>query len=190
VKQLRFSILHLAHPYAIVWRLYLVSDGSIPLHSGGGINCIQHARAAPGGLLLFLAVQQVVAPFAELMFGRVSMPSGQFTFHQEIRDAVAARDRLLLIVGPGVLTSEYVKQERRSAYFKVGKLVAVPSSSTNATSSGGDFETTNIPVFARIPDRPYRCGQIRRQPRFSHPGRTCSVASACSGYASLTNTGN
>ena len=37
VKQLRFNILHLAHPYAIVWRLKLVSDGGIPLHWGGGI---------------------------------------------------------------------------------------------------------------------------------------------------------
>jgi hypothetical protein len=36
VKQLRFNILHLSHPYAIVWRLNLGSDGGIPLHWGGG----------------------------------------------------------------------------------------------------------------------------------------------------------
>ena len=56
-------------------------------------------------------------------FDRVSMPSRQLTFHQEIRDAIAARDRLVLVVGPGVLTSDYVTQEWRFAYFEVGKCV-------------------------------------------------------------------
>src|ERR1035441_1105803 len=38
---------------------------SIPL--GGGTNCIQHALAAPGGLLLLLPVQQLVTLFVELV---------------------------------------------------------------------------------------------------------------------------
>ena len=69
----------------------------------------------------------------DVWFDRVSMPSRQLTFHQEIRDAIAARDRLLLVVGPGVLASDYVSQEWRFAYFKSGKCVnpivrlAVPS---------------------------------------------------------------
>jgi hypothetical protein len=54
----------------------------------------------------------------DLWFDRVSMPSRQLTFHQEIRDAIAAHDRLLLVVGPGVLTSDYVTQEWRFAYFE------------------------------------------------------------------------
>lgn len=51
------------------------------------------------------------------------MPSRQLTFHQEIRDAIAARERLLLVVGPGVLASDYVTQEWRFAYFEAGKCV-------------------------------------------------------------------
>ena len=59
----------------------------------------------------------------DVWFDRVSMPSRQLTFHQEIRDAIGARDRLLLVVGPGVLTSDYVTQEWRFAYFEAGKCV-------------------------------------------------------------------
>jgi hypothetical protein len=59
----------------------------------------------------------------DVWFDRISMPSRQLTFYQEIRDAIAARDRLLLIVGPGILTSEYVTQEWRFAYFEADKCV-------------------------------------------------------------------
>jgi hypothetical protein len=59
----------------------------------------------------------------DVWFDHVSMPSRQLTFHQEIRDAIAARDRLLLVVGPGVLTSDYITQEWRFAYFEAGKCV-------------------------------------------------------------------
>jgi WD40 repeat protein len=59
----------------------------------------------------------------DVWFDRVSMPSRQLTFHQEIRDAIVARDRLLLVVGPGVLTSAYATQEWRFAYFEAGKCV-------------------------------------------------------------------
>ena len=64
------------------------------------------------------------------------MPSRQLTFHQEIRDAIAARDRLLLVVGPGVLTSDYVTQEWRFAYFEAGKCVN-PIVRLNGGESGG-----------------------------------------------------
>lgn len=46
------------------------------------------------------------------------MPSRQLTIHQEVREAIAARDRLLLVVGPGIFTSDYVTQEWRFAYFE------------------------------------------------------------------------
>ena len=59
----------------------------------------------------------------DVWFDRVSMPSRQLTFHQEVRDAIAARERLLLVVGPGVLASDYVTQEWRFAYFEAGKCV-------------------------------------------------------------------
>lgn len=59
----------------------------------------------------------------DVWFDRVSMPSRQLTFHQEIRDAVAACDRLVLVVGPDAVDSEYVRQEWRFAFFEAGKCV-------------------------------------------------------------------
>ena len=44
--------------------------------------------------------QDLTARGFPVWFDRVSMPSRQLTFYQEIRDAIAARDRLLLVVGP------------------------------------------------------------------------------------------
>jgi TIR domain len=45
----------------------------------------------------------------EVWFDRVSMPSRSLTFHQEIRDAVATLDRLVLVVGPKAAESAYGK---------------------------------------------------------------------------------
>ncbi|GEM_PF-4834365 len=41
----------------------------------------------------------------------MAMPSRGLTFHQEIQDAVAARERLVLVVGPKAGVSDYVRQE-------------------------------------------------------------------------------
>jgi WD40 repeat protein len=51
----------------------------------------------------------------DVWFDRVSLPSRQLTFHQEIADAIRARDRLILVVGPQAATSDYVRQEWRWA---------------------------------------------------------------------------
>src|SRR6516162_5634069 len=59
----------------------------------------------------------------DVWFDRVSMPSRRLTFHQEIRDAIAARDRLVLVVGPKAVTSEYVLQEWQFAWFEAEKVV-------------------------------------------------------------------
>jgi len=56
-------------------------------------------------------------------FDRQSMPSRQLTFHQEIRDAISMCDRLVLVVGPEAVSSSYVAQEWRFAYFEAGKVV-------------------------------------------------------------------
>src|SRR5712671_6832427 len=47
----------------------------------------------------------------EVWFDRIAMPSRGLTFHQEIQDAVAARERLVLVVGPKAAVSDYVRQE-------------------------------------------------------------------------------
>jgi hypothetical protein len=59
----------------------------------------------------------------DVWFDRVSMPSRTLTFHQEIRDAVAACDRLVLVAGPRAAESLYVRQEWQFAYFEAEKIV-------------------------------------------------------------------
>jgi hypothetical protein len=52
------------------------------------------------------------------------MPNRALTFLQEIRDAIAARDRLVLVVGPKAVTSDYVTQEWRWA-LEIGKAISL-----------------------------------------------------------------
>lgn len=75
----------------------------------------------------------------DVWFDRESMPARKLTFHQEIRDTIAARDRLLLAVGPGVLTSDYATQEWRFGYFEPGKCAKTsrPSTSSSPWAASG-----------------------------------------------------
>jgi WD40 repeat protein len=59
----------------------------------------------------------------DVWFDRVSMPSRRLTFHQEIRDAIGTCDRLLLVVGPHAVASDYVRQEWQFAWFDSEKMV-------------------------------------------------------------------
>ncbi len=59
----------------------------------------------------------------DVWFDRVNMPSRGLTFHQEIREAITQRDRLLLVVGPQAVKSEYVRQEWQYAWFDAEKVV-------------------------------------------------------------------
>src|SRR5690348_1418632 len=47
----------------------------------------------------------------DVWWDRASMPSRLLTFHQEIRDAISARERLVLVIGPRAVSSDYVRQE-------------------------------------------------------------------------------
>lgn len=53
----------------------------------------------------------LVAMGFDVWFDRVDLPSRQLTFHQEIKDAIRARARLLLVAGPQAASSEYVREE-------------------------------------------------------------------------------
>lgn len=70
------------------------------------------------GLSLPSIILRLSAAGLEVWFDRVSMPSRQLTFHQEIRDAIAASDRLVFVIGPRAVTSDYLSQEWRFAYFE------------------------------------------------------------------------
>lgn len=55
-------------------------------------------------------------------FDRDRMPSRALTFLQEIRDAVRASDRLVVVLGPAAVRSEYVRAEWQAALVE-GKVV-------------------------------------------------------------------
>jgi WD40 repeat protein len=59
----------------------------------------------------------------EVWFDRVSMPSRELSFSQEIEDAIMAHDRLVLVVGPGAAASDYVTHEWRFAFHQAVKCV-------------------------------------------------------------------
>ena len=50
------------------------------------------------------------------------MPGRALAFLQEIRDAITARDRLVLVVGPNAVTSDYVRAEWLYA-LEIGKAI-------------------------------------------------------------------
>ena len=59
----------------------------------------------------------------DVWFDREDMPSRSLTFHQEIRDAIAARERLLLVIGPKAVASDYVRQEWQFGWREADKVV-------------------------------------------------------------------
>ncbi len=59
--------------------------------------------------------KDLIAAGFDVWFDRVSMPSRQLTFYQEIRDAIEEGDRLILVVGPNAVESNTVEQEWRFA---------------------------------------------------------------------------
>jgi hypothetical protein len=64
------------------------------------------------------------------------MPSRGLSFLQEIRDAIAGCDRLVLLVGPHALQSDYVRAEWQWA-LSAGKVVVPSSSRSSRTIAGG-----------------------------------------------------
>jgi hypothetical protein len=69
----------------------------------------------------------------EVWFDCVSMPARQLTFSKEIEDAIAARHRLVLVVGPAAVSSDYVTHEWRFAFHQAVKCV-------NAILRLGDYD--------------------------------------------------
>jgi hypothetical protein len=65
----------------------------------------------PASSFLARLHRDLTAAGCEVWFDRVSMPSRSLTFHQEIRDAIAAADRVVLVVGPHAAGSDYVREE-------------------------------------------------------------------------------
>jgi WD40 repeat protein len=54
---------------------------------------------------------------------RVSMPSRNLTFHQEIRDSIIKQQRLVLVIGPNAIASDYVQKEWQFAWREADRIV-------------------------------------------------------------------
>src|SRR5688500_1505990 len=80
-------------------------------------------RFDPAHSFLARLYRDLTARGFDVWFDRVSMPARNLTFHQEIRDAVASCDRLLLAVGTQAAGSDYVRQEWQFAWFAAEKIV-------------------------------------------------------------------
>lgn len=83
----------------------------------------------------------------DVWFDRHSMPSRMLTFYQEIRDAIAASDILLLVIGPNAVISDYVTQEWQWAYF-VENIRVNPIVRLDGTKPDG----TRIDGYSLIPE--------------------------------------
>jgi hypothetical protein len=83
-----------------------------------------------------------------------------------------------------------------SSAFPLGGWVGFPLLVPDATFRGNDFRgcrhSVNVQAskFVRLPGCSHRYSCAVGRPRLLHPGRTCFVASARTGYASRPNTGN
>ena len=66
--------------------------------------------------------ERLLAEGFDAWFDREDMPSRALTFLQEIRDAVRSRDRLLVVLGPAAVLSDYVRAEWQAALVD-GKVV-------------------------------------------------------------------
>src|SRR3954447_17206296 len=55
--------------------------------------------------------QRLMSEGIRVWWDRADMPSRALTFLQEIRDAIAAAERVILVAGPAALASEYVRAE-------------------------------------------------------------------------------
>jgi len=90
--------------------------------------------------------QDLTARGFDVWFDRVSMPTRQLSFTQEIRDVIAARDRLVLVVGPMAAVRPHVLKEWGEALF-MDKLVNVI-----VRLDGQGADGTRIDGYALIPE--------------------------------------
>jgi hypothetical protein len=69
-----------------------------------------HNSSNPAHLLRFFPGDLARAGF-KVWFDRECMPNRALTFLQEVRDAVEKSDRLIAVIGPAAVNSDYVLSE-------------------------------------------------------------------------------
>ena len=83
----------------------------------------------------------------KVWFDRDDLRSRGLTFHHELRDAITNCDRVVLIVGPKAVGSEYVRQEWQYAWFDAEKVITPILRLNDQTADGQTIDGYSI-----IPD--------------------------------------
>ncbi len=90
---------------------------------------------------------------------RVSMPSRSLTFQQEIRDAIEGHDRVILILGPQAVASDYVRAEWQyalaadkivSPVLRVGTYALMPAELKSLHCTDGTASRAENDALAEI----------------------------------------
>src|SRR6516164_2429324 len=100
----------------------------------------------------------------DVWWDRVSMPSRQLTFHQEIREAIAARERLVLVIGPRAATSDYVRQEWQFA-LEADKVVTPILRLGDYSIVPGELRGIHCEDFRNDAQYPFHLANLVRQLR-------------------------
>jgi len=98
----------------------------------------------------------------DVWWDRVSMPNRALTFLHEIRDAIAARDRLILVVGPRAVQSDYLEAEWRYA-LEIGKAIKPVLRLGEYDLLPDELKLLDAPDFRNDADYPARLETLVRQ---------------------------
>jgi WD40 repeat protein len=121
-------------------------QGASSTDPGGTRVFLSYAREDDKAFVQRLRDDLTVRGF-QVWFDLVSMPSRQLTFHHEIRNAVTACDRLVLVVGPKAVASDYVSQEWQFGHYVANKCIN-PIVRLNGTNADGEV----IDGYSLVPE--------------------------------------
>lgn len=107
---------------------------------------LSYARKDDEPFVRWLCDDLTTAGF-KVWFDRDDLRSRGLTFHHELRDAITNCDRVVLIVGPKAVGSEYVRQEWQYAWFDAEKVIT-PVLRLNGKTADGQ----TIDGYSIIPD--------------------------------------
>jgi hypothetical protein len=121
--------------------------------------------------------QALVGRGFDVWFDRVSMPNRELTFTDEIRRAIAARDRLVLVVGPMAVASADVRDEWTCALdldkpvhpvVRLGNVTQLPEQiclyDARLMQEDGDYERELAKLFEQLHAPPPPLGALHAVP--------------------------
>jgi TIR domain/NB-ARC domain len=104
---------------------------------------------------------QVLRQEYRVWFDRESMPSRSLTFLQEIREAIDRADRLIIVIGPVALGSDYVRAEWQYA-LTAGKLVTPILRLGTYDAIPAELANLHCPDFREDADWEHQLSELHR----------------------------